>query len=148
MDNRQMIKPQGKQFKRWLCEEDFKTPLLATHFNILWIYRQALTHYCHLHGPSLAPQINCNKIMFSHTRRWYFSFLFFFFFFWYFRLFYVILFLLILFSWKIFLFFHVPGCSGKFRHISECSVFQVLSTLERHCILLFQVAIRISRQAF
>ena len=40
------------------------------------------------------------------------------------------------FSWKLFLFFHVP----------ECSVFGVLSTPEWNCILLFQVAIRISRK--
>ena len=32
------------------------------------------------------------------------------------------------FSWKLFLFFHVPGCSGIFRNIPECSVFRVLST--------------------
>ena len=28
------------------------------------------TYYCHLHEPSLAQQINCNWILFSHTQRW------------------------------------------------------------------------------
>ena len=33
------------------------------------------------------------------------------------------------FSWKLFQFFHVPWCSGMFRHVRpECSVFRVLST--------------------
>ena len=39
-----------------------------------------------------------------------------------------IIILLYLFSWKLFLFFHVLGCSGMFRHVPECSVFRVLST--------------------
>ena len=69
-----------------------------------------------------------------------------------FLLFYVILLLIIFtktmlllsfylinfFSWKLLLFFHVPGCSGMFRnvpgcsgmfrHLPECSMFRVLST--------------------
>ena len=35
------------------------------------IKRQAFTHYCHLNGASLAQQIYCDKVLFSHTRRWY-----------------------------------------------------------------------------
>ena len=31
----------------------------------------------------------------------------------------------------LFLFFHVPGCSGMFRHVPECSVFRVLSTAHK-----------------
>ena len=34
------------------------------------------------------------------------------------------------FSWKLFLFFHVPGCSGMFRHVPVCSLFWVLSTAQ------------------
>ena len=121
---------------RWVCEESLKNPLLATHFIIFWIQKQAFTHYWHLHGPSLAQQINCDKILFSHTRRWYkFLFLnyFFIFLFFSFFLFYVILLLLVFtkiillllfyfFSWKLFLFFHVPGYSGMFRYV-PCSGF-------------------------
>ena len=94
----------------------------------------SFTHYCHLHGPSLAQQIICDKILLSHTRRWYqflflnhfFSFSGFFCFL--FLLFYVILLLFyknysiiiilfnfFFFSWKLLLFFHVPGCSGMLR---------------------------------
>ena len=32
MDNRQTIKFLVNNYKRWLCEESFKTPLLMTHF--------------------------------------------------------------------------------------------------------------------
>ena len=32
-----------------------------------------------------------------------------------------LLFYYIFFSWKLFLFFHVPGCSGMFRDVPECS---------------------------
>ena len=37
----------------------------------IFLNLEAFTHYCHLHGPSLAQQINCQKILFSHIRRWY-----------------------------------------------------------------------------
>ena len=46
------------------------------------------------------------------------------------KFFYYYYYFIYLFSWKLFLFFHVPGCSGMFRHVPECSVFQVLSTPE------------------
>ena len=79
---------------------------------------------------SVAQQINCDKILFSHTRRWYqfqLSFIsLFFVFFYYFMLIYVILLLLIftkiILLWifysnffcscQLVLFFHVPACSG------------------------------------
>ena len=32
------------------------------------------------------------------------------------------------FSWKLLLFFHVPGCSGMLWNVPECSMFRVLST--------------------
>ena len=123
---------------KWVCEESLKNPLLATHFIIFWIQKQAFTHYWHLHGPSLAQQINCDKILFSHTRRWYkFLFLNYFFIFLFFSflflLFYVILLLLVftkiillLLFYYYYFFFHenyfyffmfrdIPGCSGMFR---------------------------------
>ena len=86
------------------------------------------TYYCHLHEPSLAQQINCNWILFSHTRRWLpasFSL--------FLLLFYVILLLLIFTKIILLLFFlfyyyffsenyfyfimfrDVPACSGMFR---------------------------------
>ena len=84
------------------------------------------TYYCHLHEPSLAQQINCNWILFSHTRRWLpasFSL--------FLLLFYVILLLLIFtkiisllfFLRKLFLFHHVPGCSGMFRNVPFSGVY-------------------------
>ena len=36
--------------------------------------------------------------------------------------------IIIIFLWKLFLFFHVPACSGMFRNVPECFVFRVLST--------------------
>ena len=76
--------------------------------------------------------------LFSFSLFLYFSFFFLLLLFYYY---YLILF----FSWKLFYFFmfrDVPVCSGMFRHVPECSVFQVLSTP-------FQIAafrmIRISR---
>ena len=89
---------------------------------------------------SLAQQINCEKILFSHTPRWTdtrFFFLIRFLNFFFFLLFHVILllliftkimllslllFYLIFFSWKLFLSFHVPGYSGMFRNV-PCSGF-------------------------
>ena len=122
---------------KWVCEESLKNPLLATNFIIFWFQKQAFTHYWHLHGPSLAQQINCDKILFSHTRRWYkFLFLNYFFIFLFFSflflLFYVILLLLVftkiilLLLFYFYFFFHenyfyffmfrdIPGCSGMFR---------------------------------
>ena len=34
---------------------------------------------------------------------------------------FIIIILLYFFSWKLFLFFHVPGCSGMFRNVPACS---------------------------
>ena len=41
---------------------------------------------------------------------------------------YVIIIINFFFSWKLFLLFHVPGCSGMFRNVPAFSVFRVLST--------------------
>ena len=91
-----------------------------------WKFRNkpSLDHYCHLHKPLLAQQINRDKILFSHTqRRYQFLFLN------YFLLFYVIInfyknyfIFKFFFWWKLFLFFHVPGCSGMSRNV-PCSGF-------------------------
>ena len=124
---------------RWVCEESLKNPLLATHFIIFWIQKQAFTHYWHLHGPSLAQQINCDKILFSHTRRWYkFLFLNYFFIFLFFSFFVILCYFVIISFYKnyfiiIIIFFFMKiiftfSCSGIFRDVPVCSVFLVLST--------------------
>ena len=127
---------------KWVCEESLKNPLLATHFIIFWIQKQAFTHYWHLHGPSLAQQINCDKILFSHTRRWYkFLFLNYFFIFLFFSFFVILCYFVIISFYKnyftiiiLFLFFFfmkiifIFSCSGIFRDVPVCSVFRVLST--------------------
>ena len=81
------------------------------------------------------PQIICDKILFSHTRRWY-EFLFLHFFLFRYLLFYVIInfyrnyfiviiiFLNFFFMKIIFIF----SRSGMFRNVPECSMFRVLST--------------------
>ena len=65
--------------------------------------------------------------MFSHTQRGY-QFLFLDYYFCYFTLLLIftkiillLLFYYIFFSWKLFLFLHVPGSSGMFRDVPECS---------------------------
>ena len=81
------------------------------------------------------------NIVFSYSERipvsfsWLFHYFSFFFLLFYviinfYKNYFIIIILLYFFSWKLFLFFHVPGCSGMFRHVPECSVFQVLSTPE------------------
>ena len=91
---------------------------------------EAFTHYCHLHGPSLAQQINCHKILFSHIRRWC-QFLFPNQISWFFvvLLFCVILLLLIFTKIMLLLSFYlinfsffmkiifIFSCSGMFRHV-------------------------------
>ena len=130
---------------KWVCEESLKNPLLATHFIIFWIQKQAFTHYWHLHGPSLAQQINCDKILFSHTRRWYkFLFLNYFFIFLFFSFFVILCYFVIIsfyknysiiiilfyfFSWKLFLFFHVAGYSG----IMSSGMFRVPDFIDALC---------------
>ena len=126
----------ANNYKRWLCEESLKTPLLATHFNIFWIYKQAFTHYCHLHEPSLTRPTNFNLLR-QNIVFWYleripvsFSWLFHYFSFFLLLLFYVIInfcknyfiifILLLLFffhenCFDFFMFRNVPGCSGMFH---------------------------------
>ena len=146
----------GKQLQEVAVWGKLKKTLLATHFNIFWIKKQAFTRYCHLHEPSLAQQILicCDKkIVFSYSERipvsfsWLFHY--FSFFFCYFTLLIIftkiillLLFYYIFFSWKFFYFFmfrDVPGCSGMFRHVPECSMFRVLSTAEWENIKLREV---------
>ena len=117
----------ANNYKRWLREESLRTPLLATHFNIFWIQKQAFTHYCRLHGLSLAQKVICDKILVSHTLRWYeFLFLYFSFFclFLFSLLFYFIInvyknYFTNFFFMKIILIF---SCSGMFRNV-PCSGF-------------------------
>ena len=71
------------------------------------------------------------NIVFSYSQRISFFFLINWLFFVFLLLFYVIInfyknyfiiiILLYFFSWKLFLFFHVPGCSGMFRNVPACS---------------------------
>ena len=142
---------------RWVCEESLKNPLLATHFILFWIQKQAFTHYWHLHGPSLAQQINCDKILFSHTRRWYkFLFLNYFFIFLFFSFFVILCYFVIISFYKnffiiiilFFLFFmkiiFIFSCSGIFRDVPVCSVFRVACEQA----LLFGQAKRASRDPF
>ena len=79
---------------------------------------------------TLAPQIICDKILFSHTRRWYeFLFLYFFLFRffvilrYYYKNYFIIIIIIIiyLFSWKLLLFSYVWGCSGMFRNVPASS---------------------------
>ena len=117
----------ANNYKRWLCEESLRTPLLATHFNIFWIQKQAFTHYCRLHGPSLAQKVVCDKILVSHTLFLYFSFFFVCFCFCFSLLFYFII--NVYKNYFINFFFHENYFNFfMFRHVPECSVFRVLST--------------------
>ena len=114
----------ANNYKRWLCEESLRTPLLATHFNIFWIQKQAVTHYCRLHGPSLAQKVICDKILVSHILFLYFSFFFVCFCFCFSLLFYFIInvyknYFINFFFMKIISIF---SCSGMFRYV-PCSGF-------------------------
>ena len=101
---------------------------LSSHSHLL---KQAFTHYCHLHEPSLAQQILicCDKILFSHTQRGYqFLFLDYFIifrFFFFYRNYFIIIILLYIFFYEnyvyFFMFRNVPACSGMF-HV-PCSRF-------------------------
>ena len=49
----------ANNYKRWLCEESLKTPLLVTHFEFRGkpsLITVICMNYCYLHGPSLAQQ--------------------------------------------------------------------------------------------
>ena len=103
--------------------------LPATHFNIYLNLESSLhsiiTVICK--KTLLAQQINRDKILFSHTRRWYqFLFLNFFLLFYVIVNFYKNYFIFNFFSMKIIFIF---SCCGMFRDVPECSVFLVLSTL-------------------
>ena len=111
--------------------------------------RRALNHDYHLHGTALTRPANqfrpredkasssgdIDEILFSYTRRRYqihFLSLFLFLFYVFMSIFvickvfllpYFNVFIIILLQF--FNFFHVPGCSGMFRHVPECSIFLV-----------------------
>ena len=109
---------------------------------------EAFTDYCHLHKPSLAQQIfiGCDKYCFlilTEDTSFFFLIISLFFVFFFVILRYLLIFtkisLLLLFYY---IFFHknyfyfcifrdVPGCSGMFRHVPECSMFLVLLTANR-----------------
>ena len=51
----------------------------------------------------------------------------------------ILLLLLLFFSLKLVLFFHVPGYSGIFRNVPECSMFRLLSTPQGQCDFLLAI---------
>ena len=139
-------------YKRWLCEESLKTPLLATHFNIYLNLETSLhsiitvicmdphspnklfaTKYCFL----MRSCLEITRVSFSLFL--YFSFLFLLFYViinFYKNYFIIVMLLYIFFHDNYFYFFmfrDVPRCSGMFRHVPECSVFRVLSTPQINC---------------
>ena len=127
------VKRHGKQLRGVAVWGKLETPPPRDPYYILIL--EANLHSLLSFAWTLAPQIICDKILFSHIRRWFqFLFLYFFlfrFFFCYFTVvinFYKNYYYYFFFSWKLFLFLHVPGCSGMFRHVPECSMFLVLST--------------------
>ena len=114
----------GKQLKEVAVWGKLENHPPRDPFKYIFEFRSKLSldHYCHLHKPLLAEQINRDKILFSHTRRWY-QFRFINFCCCYFTL--LLIFTKIIFFnfffHEIILFFHVPGCSGMFRNVPECS---------------------------
>ena len=125
MDNRQMMINSRQTIKRGSCVKKAWKPPSSLPILILIEFRNkpSLDHYCHLHKPLLAQQINRDKILFSHTqRRYQFLFLN------YFLLFYVIInfyknyFIFKFFFHENFFYFFM------FRNVPECSLFLVLST--------------------
>ena len=123
MDNCQTIKLLVNNYKRWLCEESFKTPLLMTHFIFEFRGKPSLitVFYMDPHSP--------NNIVFSYSGM-ITGFFFFISLFFVFLLFYVIFyknyFIIIILFYYYFcrkIIFIFP-CSEMFRHVPECSVFR------------------------
>ena len=111
----------GKQLKEVAVWEKLENHPPRDPFWYIFEFRSkpSLDHYCNLHKSLLAQQINRDKILFSHTRRWYrFPFLNFFCYFTLLLILTKIIIYLFFFSRKLFYFFmfrDVPGCSGMFR---------------------------------
>ena len=115
-------------------------PLSSSYFNIVWILNRL-------------KQITCDKILFSHTRRWY-QFLFLYFSIFrccccccccYFMLLFIFtkILLFFYFSWKLFYFFmfrDVPECSGMFRNV-PCFIDGPLSTVSVWLIIIRWITI-------
>ena len=122
-------------YKRWLCEESLKTPS-SRPILIYFEFRSKpslITVICmDPHSPNkLFATKYCFLILVDGTSlddTSFFFFISFFFFFFMINFYKNHFIIIIIFSWNFF--FHVPGFSGMFRHVPECSVFQVLSTPE------------------
>ena len=143
MYNRQMIKLMANNYNRWLCEESFKTPLLVTNF--IFEFRKRI-HLLLSFAWTLTRPTNFNlsrqNIVFSYSQRisvsfsWLIDYFSFFFCYFTLLLIFIQIILLLLFYYiffhenyfYFFMFRDVPGCSGMFRYVPECSVFRVLST--------------------
>ena len=112
----------GKQLKELAVWGKLENHPPHNPFQYIFEFRSkpSFDYYGHLHKSLLAQQINRDKILFSHTRRWY-QFLFLNFFFCYFTLLLIftkiILFLIFFFIKIVFIF----SCSGMFRGVTECS---------------------------
>ena len=120
----------GKQLKELAVWGKLENHPPHNPFQYIFEFRSkpSFDYYGHLHKSLLAQQINRDKILFSHTRRWY-QFLFliyiFIFIFYFFLLFYVIVnfyknyFIFNFFFHEnyfyFFMFRDVPACSGMFR---------------------------------
>ena len=120
----------ANNYKRWLSGESLKTPSSRPTL-IYFEFRSKpslITVICmNPHSPNKFNLLRQN-IVFSYSERipvsfsWLFHY-FSFFFFWLFYVlinfdknyFIIIILLYIFFSWKLFLFFHVPECSGFYR---------------------------------
>ena len=118
-------------YKRWLCDESVKT-LSSRPILIYFEFRSKpslITVICmDPHSPNkLFATKYCFLMLGDDTSFFFFIFLFFFCYFKlllliFLKIFYYYYFIqLILFSWKLFLFFHVPGCFGMFRNVPTCS---------------------------
>ena len=114
----------ANNYKRWLCKESLKTPS-SRPILIYFEFRSKLSFEWTLTRPTNFNLLRQNIVL-SYSERipvsfsWllllffcccYFTFINFLqksFYYYYF---------IIFFSWKLFLFFHVPGCSGMFRNV-------------------------------
>ena len=113
----------ANNYKRWLCEESLKTPS-SRPILIYFEFRSKLSFEWTLTRPTNFNLLRQNIVL-SYSERIpvSFSWLLLFFFFVILRLLifyknhFIIIILLYFFSWKLFLFFHVPGCSGMFRNV-------------------------------
>ena len=127
----------ANNYKRWLCEESLKA--LSSRAILIYFEFRSKPSLITVIAWTLTRPTNFNllrqNIVFSYSERmtvsfsWLFHYFSFFFLFCYFTFLWIftkiillLIFIYFFYSWKIFLFFHVPGCSGMFRDV-PCSWF-------------------------